>query len=299
MNNMHEYRSAIFIPGSNEKMLAKANSLDADLILFDLEDSVPPTKKEHARELVVASLEETRNSEETRKSQTAYGVRVNDLSSGHTLADLTAILPAKPDVIMLPKVESGDDLVKVDTMFSELEDKTKTSFANIKLLLLTAETPASIFQFNSLKNISNRLTGLTWGAEDFANELGALSNRDESGTWLPPFQLAQTLCLIKARDLDVQAIDTVYTDIKNTDGLRAECIAAKQIGFTGKLAIHPGQLAVINEVFSPSEQEVNHAQRLVELFANNPNAGALELDGKMIDKPHLRAAERLLKRRST
>jgi len=293
MSEIHEYRSAMFVPGANDKMLAKAASLSADLILFDLEDSVHQTKKEYARAQLASYLNER---EGQKKS---YGVRINDLSSGHTLADLESIIPAKPDVIMLPKVESGDDLVKVDAMISALEAENQISFASIKLLLLTAETPGSLFQFNSLENVSNRMVGMTWGAEDFASELGALQSRDESGAWLPPFQLAQTLCLAKARDLDVQAIDTVYTDIKNTDGLRRECVAAKQIGFTGKLAIHPSQLAVINEVFSASEQEIDNAKRIVDLFAGNPNAGALQLDGKMVDTPHLRSAQRLLERNRT
>lgn len=289
MANMHEYRSAIFIPGANEKMLAKAGSLNADLILFDLEDSVPQAKKDLARKLVATSLEELKSPEKT------LGVRVNDLSSSYTLADLEAVLPAKPDLILLPKVESGDDLVKFDAMLGALETETKITFKSTKLIILTAETPGSLFQFSSLINVSDRLVGMTWGPEDLASELGAAQGRDQSGKWLPPFQLAQTLCLAKARDLGVQPLDTVYAEISDIEGLRNECIAAKQLGFTGKLAIHPSQLAVINDVFSPSQQEVDDAQRLVKLFADNPDTGALTLDGKMVDIPHLRAAERLLK----
>lgn len=287
---MHEYRSAMFIPGANEKMLAKASDLDADLIIFDLEDSVHASKKDIARQLVAQSLTALQT------KQRRFGVRVNDLSSTYTLADLEAILPAKPDLLMLPKVESGEDLIKLDAMLSALEAENHMDFASVKLIILTAETPGSLFQFNSISNVSDRLVGMTWGAEDLASELGAAQGRDDADNWLPPFQLAQTLCLAKARDLSVQALDTVYADIKNIAGLREECLAAKQIGFTGKLAIHPAQLDVINDVFSPSEAEVEHAQRLIKLFSDNPDAGALQLDGKMVDVPHLRSAERLLLR---
>lgn len=287
---MYEYRSAMFVPGSNEKMLTKAKDLKADLILFDLEDSVRPANKVSARKLVAKTVAELRADEKH------VGVRINDLSSGQALADLSAVLPSKPSLIVLPKVESGEDLVKLDAMLGAIEAEIGLTFASIKLIILTAETPASLFQFDSLSNISERLVGMTWGAEDLASELGAAQGRDQAGKWLPPFQLAQTLCLAKARDLNAQALDTVYADIKNLEGLREECIAARQIGFTGKLAIHPAQLDVINEVFSPSEQEVEHAQRLVALFSANPDAGAIEMDGRMMDIPHLRAAERLLAR---
>lgn len=285
---MKEFRSAMFIPGASNKMLAKTNTLDADLILFDLEDAVAENQKETARELIATQLQAP------RQEGKYLGVRVNSLSSEHTLADLEAMLPAKPDLLMLPKVESGDDLIKVDAMLSAIEASNQLEFASTKLIILAAETPGSLFKFDSLINISERIVGMTWGAEDLATELGAASARDGSGKWLSPLQLAQTFCLVKARDLAIQPIDTVYADIKNMDGLRHECLAAKQMGYTGKLAIHPAQLEIINEVFTPSTEEIEYAQRLVELFSDNPSSGALQLDGKMVDIPHLRAAERLL-----
>lgn len=287
---MFEFRSALFIPGTNEKALAKAASLDADLILFDLEDSVHPAKKDMARQLVAARISELQDANKR------LGVRVNDLSTEQTLADLEAVLPAKPDLVMLPKVLSGKDLLKLDAMLGALEAKNGMDFGSIKLMILTAETPGSLFQFDSLNNVSDRLVGMTWGAEDLASELGAAQGRDSTDKWLPPFQFAQTLCLAKARDLGVQPLDTVYADIRNLDGLKQESIAAKQMGFTGKLAIHPDQLAVINDVFSPTQAEVQHAHRVVELFADNPDVGVLELDGQMVDIPHLRSAERVILR---
>ena len=287
---MFEFRSVIFIPGANEKMLSKAASLDADLVLFDLEDSVHENLKPQARNMVAQWLSEA------KPDTKPFGVRLNAMDSQHLLADLKQILPAKPDLVMLPKVESGDDLEQIDTLIYQVEVESGLVLGSTKLVILAAETPGSLFRFDSLHNASNRLVAMTWGAEDLASELGAAQGRDASGQWLPPFQLAQTLCLAKACDIGVQALDTVMADFKDLDGLRSECIAAKALGFTGKLAIHPSQLAVINEVFSPSEQEIEFAQRVVELFKSAPNSGALQLDGAMVDIPHLRAAKRLLAR---
>ena len=287
---MFEFRSAIFVPGANEKMLSKVAGLDADLVLFDLEDSVHENQKQIARELVSRWLSATRPSAQT------FGVRLNSLDSQHFSDDLKQVLPAKPDLIMLPKVESGEDLKQIDTLINQVEVESGLELGSTKLMILTAETPGSLFRFDDLFNVSNRLVAMTWGAEDLASELGAVRGRDESGKWLPPFQLAQTLCLAKARDLRVQAIDTVMADFKDADGLRQDCIASKDIGFTGKLAIHPAQLEIINQVFSPSEQEIDFARRVIELFESNPNVGVLQLDGAMVDIPHLRAAERLLRR---
>lgn len=287
---MLEFRSAIFIPGSNPKMLSKADTLDADLILFDLEDAVHESQKEVARDLVAEFLNQERS------ARKLFGVRVNALDSQYLRADLRRVLPAKPDLVLLPKVESGEQLEQIDELIETVEIEASLAVGSIKLMILTAETPGSLFRFDSLKNVSNRLVGMTWGPEDLASELGAKQGRDQSGRWLPPFQLAQTLCLAKASDLGVQAIDTVMANFKDLDGLRDECLASKELGFTGKLAIHPAQLDTINAVFSPSEQEIDFARRVVALFRSNPDAGALQLDGAMVDIPHLRSAERLLQR---
>ena len=287
---MLEYRSAIFIPGANEKMLSKAAILDADLVIFDLEDSVSENQKQTARELVTTIMHQPRASEK------AVGVRLNALDSKHMVDDLRKIVPVKPDLIVLPKVESGEDLEQIDTLISGIENESNIELGATKLIILTAETPGSLFRFDSLSNVSNRLLGMTWGAEDLASELGATQGRDEQGGWLPPFQLAQTLCLAKARDLGVQALDTVMADFKDLEALRKECLAAKQMGFNGKLAIHPCQLDIINEVFMPTEKEIDFARRVVALFKANSQAGALQLDGVMLDIPHLRSAERLLSR---
>ena len=271
-------------------MLTKAADLDADLILFDLEDSVLESKKQIARELVAARLQQP--GFENKK----VGVRLNALNSDHTLADLRAVLPAQPDLVMLPKVESGEDLEKLDAMMSGIEAAAKREHGRTQLMLLTAETPGSLFRFDGIFNVSNRLIAMSWGPEDLAAELGAVSSRDANGQWLPPFQFAQSMCLAKASDLNVQAIDTVLPDFRDLESLRQECLAAKQLGFTGKLAIHPAQLEIINEVFSPSQEDIDFAQKVVDMFAENPDSGALQIDGAMFDIPHLRSAKRLLAR---
>ena len=286
---MFEFKSAIFIPGSSEKMLSKAATLDADLVLFDLEDAVHESKKDDARILVAEHLTGPR-------PEAKIGVRLNALDTPHLLTDLQAIVPAKPDLVLLPKVESGDDLEQFDAMISKVEADSGLQVGHTKLIILTAETPASLFRFDSLLNVSNRLVAMTWGPEDLASELGAAQGRGQDDQWLPPFQLAQTFCLAKARDLDVQALDTVMADFKDLDGLKKECLNARELGYTGKLAIHPCQLEIINEVFAPSKQEIVFAQRVVALFEANSQAGALQLDGVMLDIPHLRSAKKLLNR---
>lgn len=293
---MQEFKSVMFVPGSNEKMLGKATELNADLILFDLEDSVLPENKQAARTLIGTKLSELKKSNNECVKDKMFGVRVNELVSQEMFIDLEAVLPSRPDVIVVPKLETADDLVKIDAMLAGLEAQFELPAASTKLIPLTAESPKAMFEFGGLKNVSNRVIGLTWGAEDLSNAIGAENGRDDNGVWIPPLQLAQSLCLLKAKDLGLQAIDTVYPDIKNLDGLRAECETVKALGFTGKLAIHPAQLQVINEVFGSSVQDIEQAQRIVKLFSDNPNQGALKMDGKMVDIPHLRAAERLLQK---
>lgn len=299
---MIEFRSLFFIPGANEKMLAKAAQIAADLIVFDLEDSVLEEQKQSARDLVAASLRELKTREETRARPLC--VRVNALDSSNIELDLLAILPAQPDFIMLPKTQSGADLEKIDSLLAALELKNGLSVGQTKLIALTAETPGSLFRFDSLHTASDRLVGMSWGAEDLASELFATQSRskgvnvessyDQSSGWLPPFQLAQTLCLAKSRDLGVQPIDTVFANFRDLDGLREECLSAKIIGFSGKLAIHPSQVDVINQVFSPSDEEVAFAQKVVDLFSANPGVGAIQLEGRMLDIPHLSLAKRVL-----
>ena len=285
---MTEFRTAFFIPGGNEKMLAKAGSIPADLIIFDLEDSVLEPEKPQARTLVEAMLKQM------AAGQQSLAVRVNAMDTPHLMADLTAIMSGRPDIIMLPKLENGEQLTKLSEVLDQYESSHDIVQGLTKVIAITAETPAGIFGFDSINNSSNRLIGLSWGPEDLATELGASANRDTEGNFLPPFDLARTLCLAKARQLGVQALDTVFADIGNAKGLQAECASGRRIGFTGKLAIHPSQVELINRAFLPTQDEIDRAKKIVDLFAANPGVGALQMDNKMVDIPHLKLAQRLL-----
>jgi citrate lyase subunit beta/citryl-CoA lyase len=287
---MNEFRTAFFIPGGNEKMLAKAGSIAADLIIFDLEDSVLPSEKRQARKLVQSILKDNSNGKQT------LAVRVNAMDTPHLKDDLDAVMSGRPDIIMLPKLESGEQLIQLSALLDQLESENSIKGGNTKVIGITAETPRGIFGFDSINNTSNRLVGLSWGPEDLATELGATANRDPQGNFLPPFELVRTLCLAKAKELGVQALDTVFTEVDNPEGLEAECASARRIGYTGKLAIHPSQVDLINQAFSPTQDEMDNAKLIIELFAANPGKGALQLDGKMVDIPHLKSAKRLLKR---
>ena len=285
---MNEFRTAFFIPGGNEKMLGKASSIAADLIIFDLEDSVVESDKPRARQLVQRTLRERHRGEQ------CIAVRVNAMDTGHLQADLAAVMVGAPEIILLPKLEAGEQLTQLAEQLDQLEADNGISPGSTKIIAITAETPRGIFGLDSIDNSSQRLVGLSWGPEDLATELGAPANRDAQGNFLPPFELVRSLCLAKARELGVQPLDTVFTDFRNPEGLAAECASARRIGYSGKLAIHPAQIDIINQAFSPSEDEVAHAQKLVDLFAANPGAGALQLDGRMVDIPHLRLAEQIL-----
>lgn len=287
---MNEFKTAFFIPGDNEKMLSKAVSIDADLIIFDLEDSVREPNKQLARELVTQALQSN------FPHQPALGVRVNALDTEHTGADLDLVMAANPDVIVLPKTESGDQLAGFSAMLDHYEQVHGYANGSTKIVAITAETAASLLTYDTLNNANNRLVAMSWGPEDLATELGAESNRDSDGKFLPPFELARTLCLAKARALGVQPIDTVHANIKDLDGLKEECLSAKSIGYTGKLAIHPTQLSVINQAFTPTASEIAKAQEIIAMFDADPSRGAFQLDGKMVDIPHVKMARRILLR---
>lgn len=287
---MNEFRSALFIPGGNEKMLNKASSIDADLIIFDLEDSVLEAEKPNARRLVQQVLQNE------ALAQRSLAVRINAMDTPHLQEDLAVVMAGHPDIILLPKLENGEQLLQLSALLDSLEAKNNIPANSTKVIAITGETPTGVLGFDSIDNPCDRLVGLSWGPEDLATELGATANRDTEGKFLPPFELLRTLCLLKAKELGVQAIDTVFTGIGNSEGLSAECVAAHSIGYTGKLAIHPSQIELINQAFSPTEEELIRAKKIVDLFTANPNAGALQLDNKMVDIPHLKQAQRLLAR---
>lgn len=284
-------RSFLFIPGDSEKKMGKVDGVNADAFIFDLEDAVAPARKPVAREMVPAFLKERPRGK--RKSQ--LWVRVNPLDTPWTLEDLAAVVPAAPDGIMLPKVNGPEDVAQVSHYLSALEVASGIEEGSIRILPVATETAASPFRLGDYAAAGlERLYGLTWGAEDLSSAIGASGNTDASGEWTHTYKMVRSLCLLGAHAAGGEAVDTLFVDFRDPDGLRASCKAARAEGFSGRVAIHPAQVDIINECFSPSEEEVAFARRVVDLFAANPDSGTLGLDGKMLDIPHLKQAQRTL-----
>ena len=284
-------RSFLFIPGDSEKKLGKVDGVAADAFIFDLEDAVAVARKPVAREMVPAFIKERPRAE--RKSQ--LWVRVNPLDTPWTLEDLAAIVPVAPDGIMLPKVNGPEDVEQVSHYLSALEAASGVEQGSIRILPVATETAVSPFRLGDYAAAGlDRLYGLTWGAEDLSSAIGASGNTDANGEWTHTYKMVRSLCLLGAHAAGGEAVDTLYVDFRDPDGLRASCKAARAEGFSGRVAIHPAQVDIINESFSPSADEVDFARRVIDLFAANPDAGTLGLDGKMLDIPHLKQAERTL-----
>jgi citrate lyase subunit beta/citryl-CoA lyase len=285
-------RSLLFVPGDSPKKLDKGMTSGADALIVDLEDSISAANKEEARKTALAFLKEARGA----KDHPRLLVRVNAIDTGLTDADLDAVMAAAPDAIMLPKAEGGPSVMHLDAKLAVREAENGLSDGATKIVALATETAAAMFVVGTFRNASARLTGLTWGAEDLSADLGAETNRDAEGNFLDPYRLARSLCLAGAASAGVQAIDTVYVDFRNDAGLRRETEEARRDGFTAKMAIHPGQIAAINEVFTPTAEQVAHAKRVIDAFAATPGAGVVGIDGKMYDRPHLVRAQVLLAR---
>ncbi len=283
-------RSLLFVPGDDEKKLAKSLISGADVLLIDLEDSVASARKADARQVVASFIQQAR----MMSQRPRLFVRINDHASGLVSADLDAVMIAAPDGIMLPKSQSGDDVSLLSAKLAVREAENLLPDGQTRIVAIATETARSLFHMGTYVGISQRLVGLTWGAEDLSADLGAEGNRLESGSYTDPYRLARSLCLFAAHAAEAQAIDTVYTNFRDADGLRLECEAARRDGFSGKMAIHPAQVPVINDVFTPTADAVAKAQRIVDFFAANPDAGVTSFDGEMIDRPHLRRAERIV-----
>ena len=277
-------RSFLFVPGDSERKLEKAPTSGADALIVDLEDAVLPTARPAARQLTAEFV--------AGKSDT--WVRINPIDSPDALPDLDAVLGANPAGIVLPKARSASDVKELSAIIDKAERENGIAAGSIRILPLVTETPEALFSLGSYQHATDRLAGLTWGAEDLSASLGATANRGEDGDWLPPYQMARTLCLYAAGAAEVAAYDTVYTDVRNLEGLARYAAAARRDGFAGMLAIHPGQVDTINEAFQPSAEEVEFAERVIESFEANPGAGVVSLDGKMLDRPHLVQAKRIL-----
>jgi citrate lyase subunit beta/citryl-CoA lyase len=287
---MKTLRSWLFVPADSEKKLAKSEEIPADALILDLEDSVAPENKILARGLVCEYLAQ-RGSE----SRQQVWVRINPLDHAEAGADLSAVIPAGPDGIVVPKTRSPDDLELLGRRIGTYEAEHEIKVGSTRILPVATETPQSLFSLGEYRKCSKRLAGLTWGAEDLSAAIGATTNRDENGNWTAPYQLVRSLCLFAAHAAGVEAIDTLYAEFRNIEGLEASCAAARRDGFSGKLAIHPSQVEVINRAFAPSEAEIERARRIVALFEANPGAGTLALDGAMLDMPHLVQAKKILR----
>lgn len=284
-------RSLLFIPGDSEKKLGKVDDCGADAVILDLEDAVAPDNKAHARDLVTAFIKARPRGE--RRPQ--LWVRVNPFDSGLTEDDLAAVVPARPDGIMQPKTDGPACVRRLSAMLDPLEAANGIAAGSIRILPVATETPIAPFRLGDFAGAGlARLAGLTWGAEDLAAAIGASTNLDASGEWAFTYKMARSLTLLAAHASGVQAIDTLFVDFRDDDGLRKSCRAARAEGFSGRLAIHPAQVAVINESFMPSAEEVAHAHRVLDAFAAADGAGTVGLDGKMLDIPHKKQAERLL-----
>jgi citrate lyase subunit beta/citryl-CoA lyase len=285
-------RSLLFVPADSPRKLEKSMSTGADALIVDLEDSIALDGKERARQSAAAFLRET----VAAPARPYLIVRVNSLQTGLTDADLDAVIPQKPDAIMLPKAEGGASVIHADAKIAVREATAELPDGRVRIIAIATETAASLFLAGTFRNASARLSALTWGAEDLSAELGAEANRDAQGRFLDPYRLARTLCLAGAGAAEVPALDTVYVDFRDDKGFRRECGEARRDGFAGKMAIHPSQVPVINEVFTPTPEVLAQAQAIVDAFAANPDAGVASLGGVMIDRPHLARSRRLLGR---
>src|SRR5690349_10482238 len=274
---MTEPRSWLFVPADSERKIAKALESEADAIIFDLEDSVAPAQKAAAREILKGLPK--------RSNGPQWWVRINPLGSEFHKDDLKLIGSAYVHGIVLPKAESGADVI-------ELAHRT----GNIPIHAIVTETAASLFGLLSYRSPNSPLKAMSWGAEDLSAALGASSKYDASGELSFTYKLARSLCLAGAVAAGVQPVDGVFADFQNEEGLRAEAEAARREGFTGKLAIHPAQVPVINAAFSPSDDDLRHAEEIVAAFEAHPNAGTLSVGGRMVDRPHLMQARRVLER---
>lgn len=284
-------RSLLFVPGDSERKLEKGFGAEADVVIVDLEDSVAPQNKEAARATAAAFIAARR-----RETGPAVYIRVNDLSTGLTDDDLAALVPARPDGIMLPKSNSGQDVQRLAAKLRVAEAEAGLQDGTTRIVPIISETAAGVLAGASYAGASGRLAGLTWGAEDLSAAIGARAARDGHGRYTDVFRLARAMTILAAGAAEVAAIDTVFPNFRDMAAFEAECREAERDGFTGKMAIHPAQVPVINAAFTPSREAVEHSAAVVAAFEAAGNPGVVGIDGKMYDRPHLRLAERLLAR---
>ncbi|HKA55964.1 MAG TPA: CoA ester lyase [Candidatus Binatia bacterium] len=284
-------RAVHFVPGANEKMLQKSLALPADSLVLDLEDAVTPENKDSARETVTRWLKQVNFGRQERM------VRMNPLDTPWGVRDLEVTMQGPPDSYLVPKVRTKDDLFRIDTILSRMEREYGHPPGGVKLVVLATETPRGLLNIRDFGSCP-RVDALSWGAEDLSAAIGARRNRDEHGQFLEVFRYARIMTLLAATAAGVQPLDTVFVDIRDADGLRRECQEGAWMGFTGKITIHPSQIEVVNEVFSPSPEDIAESRELLAAFEENRKAGrmAFSFKGQMVDVPHLTRARTILER---
>ncbi|HMN73819.1 MAG TPA: CoA ester lyase [Rhodoblastus sp.] len=281
-------RSLLFVPGDSDKKFAKARGCGADALILDLEDSVAPPKKTEARAAVSRLLDDR------GVRDWSFFVRVNPFDTGLTLEDMAAVVKPGLDGLLIPKANSAQDILRIAHYLDAFETRAGLTVGSVKILVVVTETPVAMFHLGSYAPSHPRLVGLTWGAEDLSAAVGATGAREADGGWTEPYRYVRTQCLFAAAAAEVAPIDTLYADFRDSAGLEQSCRLARRDGFTGRIAIHPDQVATINACFSPSEAEIAEARAVVDAFEANPGTGALGIGGKMYDIPHLKAARKTL-----
>lgn len=286
-------RSILFVPGDSERKIEKSRASNADALIYDLEDSVAPARKVVARQMISEYL---RNG--AARPGTVQWVRINPLDTPESMLDLAAVVAGKPAGILLPKADGPADILRLSHCLDALEAREGIEAGSIAVMPVATETARAPFSLGDYRDAGlKRLFGLTWGAEDISADIGAAANTDEDGQLSLTYRTVRSLVLLAAKAARVEAIDTVYPDFRDMDGLRRSCRASRREGFTGRFAIHPDQVDIINETFSPGADEVAFAEKVIAAFAAVPDAGVVGVDGKMLDRPHLKQAEKVLARR--
>ena len=278
-------RSLLFVPGDSPRKLEKALGGEADLIILDLEDSVAESAKPDARDHVAQALGQPDRAK-------PLWVRINPMDTPDALRDLVAVVPHRPDGIMLPKA-TPDEVRLLGHYLTALEASAGIEPGSIRLIAVATETAPALFRLGDYAGVP-RLDALTWGAEDLAAAFGASANRDEEGNLLEPFALARTLCLAGAHAAGIAPVETIDPNFRDEERMKRVPEDARKVGFRGMMCIHPAQVKPINRAFTPSDEELDRARRIVALFEENPGAGALQLDGEMVDIPHLKQARGIL-----
>ncbi len=285
-------RSLLFVPGDSPRKLEKGLTSGADVLLIDIEDSVALSAKEEARRITAEFLSEHR----AKAERPRLFVRVNGLNTGLIDADLDGVMRSGPDGIVLPKTVGGADVAHLGAKLAVREAEFGLDDGATRILAIATENAAGVFALGTFAGASHRLMGIAWGGEDLSADLGAQTNRDDDGSYTDPYRLARSLTLMGAAAASVDAVDSVFTNFRDMAGLEAECRKALRDGFVAKMAIHPAQVPVINDAFTPSQQAIEQAQAVIAAFAANPGAGVVGINGEMLDRPHLLRAGRLLKR---